>query len=506
LNKTTIILGPPGTGKTTKLLSITDKFLSSGVHPSEICFLTFTKKAAEVAMYRAIDKFNLSPTELPYFKTLHSLAFMQLQLDRKSVMSYGNYITLAQSLGISISFKMKSEDGTFAGFEKGDRMMFMENLARVSMKSLKDYWEEQPNDGFEYRELEQLHVALKQFKEVNGKMDFTDMIIRFVKEKPVPKFRKLIIDEAQDLSRCQWEMVHVLMEVAEETYIAGDDDQAIFRWAGADVDHLINLPGKVEVLGQSYRVPKTIANLANSVIANVTHRREKMWRPKEEPGEVHDIGGIDMLDMSEGTWLLLARNGYMLAKYEEYCTMQGYLFTSPSGSLLRGPAWEAVRIWEKLRAGKSVLASDALKVYEYMNVRERVAYGGKGPLKAIDKATPTAVVTIKELKDKYGLRTEAIWHEALDRLPAEDRDYFLAALRRGEKVNREPRIRISTIHASKGGEAENVVILKDMATRTYNEYLDNPEDEARVWYVALTRASKALWIIQAQSNRYYDLG
>lgn len=500
---TNIILGPPGTGKTTKLLNIVDGFLNDGIRPSEICFLSFTKKAADVAMRRAMDKFDLQPNDLPYFRTLHSLAFGGLGLQRNQVMNYGNYIDLARSLGISISFRGQSDDGTFQGYEKGDRLLFMEGIARATLRPLADVYNEAKDENFELREVEQVRDALIAYKRVNDRMDFTDMIIKFTAENRCPPIRKLVVDEAQDMSACQWRMIEMLSSHAEETYIAGDDDQAIFRWAGADVDALINLKGNVQVLGQSYRVPRKIAEVANEVILRVENRREKLWAPRDVEGCIEYVHGVEQIDMSKGTWLLLARNGFMLKKYEAYCTMQGYLFMSPGVDMLRGGAWECIRNWERLRAGKAISIPDAVKIYDYMNVKERVTFGYKGKLKALEKSGAT--VTLAQLRGEFGLRTEAIWHEALDRLPEDDREYFLAALRRGEKMNQEPRIKISTIHGAKGGEAENVVLFMDMAAKTYAEYQDNPDDEGRVWYVALTRSSDNLFIIQPQTNRSFDI-
>lgn len=502
---TNIILGPPGTGKTTTLLTIVDSFLESGIKPSEICFISFTKKAAEVAVRRAIEKFDLQMIDLPYFSTIHSLAFRQLGLQRNQVMGYGGYIEVAKALGISISFKVKSEDGSFQGFQKGDRMFFMEGMARAKMQDLRELYDSAKDESFEFREVEQVAIAIQNYKDAHQKLDFTDMIIQFTRTGRAPPIKKLVVDEAQDMSACQFAMIDMLSQHVDETFIAGDDDQAIFRWAGADVEALINLQGRVQVLGQSYRVPRKVAELANEVIGRVGHRREKIWNPRAEDGNIDYVHGVDQIDMSHGTWLLLARNTHYLAQYENYCTTQGYLFLSPNVELLRGPAWECVRNWERLRAGRAVTVQEAIKIYEFLNVRERVTFGYKGRLIKLEKENTGAMVTMDMLQKDYGLRTNAIWHEALDRLATEDREYFLAALRRGEKMNQEPRIKISTIHGAKGGEAENVVVFLDMAARTFAEYQENPEDEARVWYVAITRTSRNLYLIQPMTSRAFDL-
>jgi DNA helicase-2/ATP-dependent DNA helicase PcrA len=73
-------------------------------------------------------------------------------------------------------------------------------------------------------------------------------------------------------------------------------------------------------------------------------------------------------------------------------------------------------------------------------------------------------------------------------------------LRRGEKITKEPRIRLSTIHAAKGGEATNVVLLTDITTRVYKTYQQNPDDENRVFYVGLTRAKENLYLIEPQQR------
>lgn len=499
---THLILGPPGTGKTHELLTVVDGLLDSGIPSTEIAFVAFTRKAAHEARDRACEKFKLTTDQLPWFRTLHSLAFHQLGLSKNGVMGLSDYIKLAKLLGVYISFKGVHEDGTIIGLTKGDRLFFMEAMARAQLIELKEYWETHPDDDIYWYELERLKVTLGEYKRINGKLDFTDMMVQFNNTPAVPELRALIVDEAQDLTPLQWQCVEHLAEDVDETYIAGDDDQAIFKWAGADVARIINMPGSRRVLPQSYRVPVLIQGLAEVVANRIADRIPKQWLPTKEMGVLEYVNDVWHIDMSKDTWLLLARNVYLLQAFNDYCTQQGYVFDSHLGSPIRGTVMSAIRYWEELRRGRSITRLQVTRVYEYMSSKVGVRYGDKAKF---DKLPEDQTFDLKTLQERHGLIVQSVWHEALDRIEPAEREYFIAALRRGEKLLKEPRIRIETIHGVKGGEADHVVLCTDMAERTFREYQQSPDDEARVWYVGVTRARKSLYILSPQTNKCYDL-
>ena len=81
----TIVLGPPGTGKTHTLLEKVDDYLKT-TNPDRIGYFAFTRKAANEAKERAMKKFNFSEDDLPHFRTLHSLAFRTLGIKKDQVM------------------------------------------------------------------------------------------------------------------------------------------------------------------------------------------------------------------------------------------------------------------------------------------------------------------------------------------------------------------------------------------------------------------------------------
>ena len=98
------IFGPPGTGKTTKLLDMVDRALEEGMAPQKIAFLAFTRKAAHEARDRAAVRFSFDPsTELPYFRTLHSLAYRVLAVRDTQMMRKDNYKELSDMIGFDLS-------------------------------------------------------------------------------------------------------------------------------------------------------------------------------------------------------------------------------------------------------------------------------------------------------------------------------------------------------------------------------------------------------------------
>ena len=67
-------------------------------------------------------------------------------------------------------------------------------------------------------------------------------------------------------------------------------------------------------------------------------------------------------------------------------------------------------------------------------------------------------------------------------------------------LDAEPTIRLSTIHAAKGHEAQRVILLTDMTTRVAQTAESNPDDEIRVFYVGMTRSKHTLDIVEGYNG------
>jgi len=481
-----IIFGPPGTGKTTFGMSFVDQQLNQGINPSEIAYLAFTRKAAIEARTRAQEQFDFGPKDLPYFKTIHSFCFHQLNLNTNALMQKSNWLELGDILGLEVSGQSLNEEAYTLGMPLGDRLFFLDNLARIKQESLEQAISDTIDDDVSLTELTLVSKTLKSYKQKHNLLDFTDILEQYLVSGSVPKLKALFVDEAQDLSKLQWAVIHKVAKNVGEIYAAGDDDQAIYRWAGASVGDFARLRGKRRVLSKSYRVPDAVHSLALRVSSNIAGRVEKRFYPSGNPGYVRFCFTVDDLDLTHGDWLLLARNSYLLKQYERVCEQNGFPYESASRKPLQSKALTAIKEWIKLGQGETLFGSQVKNIRRF--------HGFK--LKHIDDER---LYTLDELPVSYGP-----WDEVFERLNPTLREYFLAAKRQGESLDK-PRIKINTIHGVKGGEADHVAIMTDMAARSYKYMQQFPDDEHRVFYVALTRAKHGVNLIQPNSRMFYEI-
>jgi DNA helicase-2/ATP-dependent DNA helicase PcrA len=492
-----IVLGPPGTGKTTTLIREVEAELANGTDPSRIGYVSFTRRAADEAIKRACDKFGKERGDFPYFRTLHSLCFRFLGLASSDVFEGKRMQEFAAIAGLTINGRW-SDDGSLSGFADGDRILFMENLARVRRVPLRQLYDSD-DDNLSWGKVERSTSILHEFKGERNLLDYTDMLLEFVRIAERPELDVLFVDEAQDLSRAQWEVVRALAASCRRVVVAGDDDQAIYRWAGADVEHFVEMQGKVTVLEQSWRVPREVRAVAARPIQSIMHRRRKPWKPREgEQGVVEWVRRFHEVDLSGPDVMVLARNDYILRQQVEPVLRQrGIVFEKNGVASVRQSTLEAILAWERLRRGESITGAQARKLYDKLASGSGVAKG----FKELRDVEDDMEVNMAYLRSSGGLLRDDVWHEALERLDAREIAYILNARKHGEKLSQKPRVRLSTIHGAKGGEADHVVLLKEIAARSFHEVRTNPDDEARVWYVGITRARRRLSVVDSTTFR-----
>lgn len=433
--------------------------------------------------------------DLPYFRTLHSLAFRLSTIKSSQLMQKENFDELSQRVGVALSVTKAFEDDMDHVVTSDHPILSLINLARLRKVALRKQYD-LSNILYTWEEVSYIQRAYDAYKLSNMVFDYTDILENFATKgiHSCPAFTLCFMDEAQDLSPLQWDIAHGLDQKSTRMYAAGDDDQAIYRWAGADVDHFINLNGTSEVLEQSYRVPRAVHGVAEMIAGRISNRFPKVYRPRKEEGSVRRIYGVAEVDMSEGTWLIMAQANYMLSPVADDLKNAGLLFERNGHRSISEKTSSAVNGWEQMRKGRQVNLATAQNIYDYMSGNgKRVARGFKR-FSATDEEKMFDMATLQQ---QYGLCVgdDLAWFDALDKLPDVDRVYISALLRSGEKFNAAPRIRVSTIHGTKGGEAENVVLFTDLSQAALDEYGD---DLHRVFYVGVTRTKENLFVVEPE--------
>ena len=490
------IYGPPGTGKTTRLINYAKTFYKLGTPLDKIGYFAFTTKAANEAINRMLDAYpRLQRKNLKHFRTLHSLAFNRLGMKKSEVMQDEHYEDIGRKLGIEVTVYSNGQETT--GFVDSNSEYFnLINAARIKEITI----QEEYNTGMYSYELEKnllyiLEAELDNYKTSFKLRDFTDMIEQFNVSELCPKYDIVFIDESQDLSPIQWKMVDIIRKNSKYVILAGDDDQAIYGWAGADVKTFQNISAKKDIiLPQSYRVPKQVQSMANKILERIPAERRitKNWKARNEKGLVEHITSIEDVPLYEGDWLILARTNDRLEKLK--------------------PILKNMGIYFQFKGRKSYRASLFRSITNFTRWADRGHKLSLAEIKDIFDCVPMERFNVKEERlydlKEFGFSNTERWFDVFNIEP-EECLYIREMLRHDEELNTDARVQLSTIHSAKGGEAKNVLLILD-TTKTIREAseksLIKEDEEHRVWYVGVTRTLQNLYIMTAKKEaKGYDI-
>ena len=430
------IFGPPGTGKTTRLTEEIAQRIRPNVRSA---VLSFTRAAAGVLASR------VNKRHITFLGTVHSLAFHTLGLERSQVATAESFMQFCYGNKEEIEYSLSIR--TYADRNNTD---LFEAYALMSYGP----------QSVPFNVVEYYINAYEGWKKANYLCDFDDMLHRAI-GKVDPLFDVVIVDEAQDLSRLQWDFILSIVAPSGELLMAGDDDQSIFAWSGAWAKGMAEITDTYDVLSQSYRVPPEIQKIAEGTVGQIMERVPKKYLPRAGQGEINYFGDYNPMLAMHTDHTVLVRSQWGLKKIERqliemavpYSGGQNY-FNSARARLLR-----------------------AIHAEDLATIKRLVRY-----------LTPQARVKLEND------RLPVFGPEAVDYTYCQQDEYdYLHQV----DLFSEGKVQLSTIHSFKGEEDEHIVLICDCSyiVESAADTQLRFEDEVRVWYVGLTRARRRLDLI-----------
>jgi len=513
-----LIAGPPGTGKTTRCLGIVDQELAAGTAIDQIAYVTFGRSAADDVRQRVIAQWGslADSSEIAFrgFKTIHALAYGLLGLRRESVMGAAHWGAFGKQHGYNFTRGPSIDEGFVGGPTRTphDRMRAVYDLGRNLQIDAATAVARAPFriNAFELARFVDRYEA---YKKQHGLLDFVDMLEMVLQRGLRPHFTVAIVDEAQDLSPLQVAVIAAWFRHCERLYVAGDDDQALYEFQGSNAAWMRDYAttATMEVLGQSWRVPRAAHRVAMSIIRRNRHRIPKDYRPRDASGSV-EVASLDealrLLTPVGTSSFVLARNRCFLNEVATRLRQLGVPFVLEGGPSpfdpQRGIA-KALRAGMTIAGGMPIAVGDLAALLDHVPSRgaSLIPLGLKTEVARLPSCDVLAPADLMRLLQGGALLEVIATHgpaEVMLGADQQDVNYVRSVFAKyGAAV--EPSIRLTTVHGAKGREADTVLVLPDMTRATY-EAMQNGGEEAenRVAYVAATRTRRHLVLVQPRTR------
>ena len=382
--------------------------------------------------------------------------------------------------------------------------------------------------------------AWERFKRVEQRPDFTDLIELALRAELPPPGRPgvLFVDEAQDNSRLEMDLIRSWGEQVEQVVTVGDPLQCLYHWRGASPDAMAPEDAASNtVLGRSYRVPRAVLDYAVAWA-----RAGELAPPPYEPrldGGIEVGGQVELLDRSlrepsgviaaverdiaaGRTVMLLGTASYLLAPLIHVLRDRGLPFWNPYR--VTAGHWNPLRSGERLRAflrpSRAVWGDraafwtgrEAARWIEPLSARKAPLRerGSKGERVKVLKAYDARVLRgeqlfplfAEETADERAFDLDAEWwHEQLLADHQRRNAYPMEVWRRDPAaLTARPPITIGTIHSVKGGQADAVYVFPDLSPAAYAEWQARDPGIFRLFYVAFTRAREKLVLCRGRGT------
>lgn len=303
----------------------------------------------------------------------------------------------------------------------------------------KEYAERIMDTRINHADLVRFMKNYAEFKRTNGYSDFTDLLENYLAAGLDEDVDVVCLDEMQDSSPLQWKVVFQAFRNARSWYVAADQKQCIYGFSGASPTTVLNLKGNIFRLDISHRVPSNLLAFSEQIAGYMSVQDGIHCTSTKHGGELKYLVDMDEL-------------------CEEFHADETYMFLCRNRKFFK-----VYEQWCQKHCLPYIIMGE-----QFPSMADKVAWRD-GNIEGIPK---DRLLVLQDYADKG-------------------------------TIYRNSNIRISTIHGVKGDEADNVVVMSDMSRLSYKDMGVDEDVEHRVFYVAVTRAKKRLYIMQPTTKLYY---
>ena len=372
----TLVIAGAGSGKTRVLVHRAAWLIDvEGVSPQSLLAVTFTNKAA-AEMRGRIEALLGMPVNHLWIGTFHGLAHRLLRRHWREA-------------GLPQNFQIIDSDDQLRLIKRLLKNLEIDD-GRWVPREIQYFINAQKDEGLRPQHLDddgdpnrrQMIALYKSYQEVcerGGLVDFAELLLRAhelwrdnaeLLQHYRRRFQHLLVDEFQDTNAIQYAWLRLLAGDTGIPFVVGDDDddQSIYRWRGARVEHIHrfqkDFPGTAVVkLEQNYRSTATILNAANAVIANNQSRMGKnLWTEGAEGEPIRVYAAYNERDESD----------FVIGRLRDWID-QGNL-RADAAVLYRSNAQSRVLEEGLINAGIPYRVYGGLRFFERAEIKDALAY------------------------------------------------------------------------------------------------------------------------------------
>ncbi len=567
----TRLFGGPGSGKTTALLDQVEQVFEDNpsVEVDDILVVSYTRAAAAEVRERLAERLDVSPRSLQgNVCTMHAKAYSLLNLSRDEVVSDNDKKEFCESYGLDYEDEFEgSLRRTARSTTLGNKVISTSQWLQRTRRDVADWYdvpfhwnveqvrlppEIDPNalEGNKYTptwssdddrlDIPEAIRAWRAYKGEHELVGFADMLERVAQRSLVPMVDYLFIDEFQDITLLQYDVYQEWKPHMKQVVIAGDDDQVVYAWQGADPNLLLDEEGTDVILETSYRLPSRILQTCQRSIRHIEKRQRKDLQPRTEGGAVDFMMNPSMLTLvqdvtrtvreDDGSIMVLFRARYQMFEFIDKLIDEGIRFKAltdqrmwTSRLIAFTEAVEAIEDGEDIdlyqaRRLAEMLAESAFGTNDRGDLYDKLEEIEEAAEESDDQAIMVEPSTIKEIAPFMPDRTSA--SEMVQRINNFQKRSLKAYFLNEEFRDVPPdRVRVGTIHSAKGREADHIYLATDLTEKVVEQMAasidesvtipgdeeftkdSNPvpiltDNERRVFYVGMSRARERLVLLE----------